>query len=82
MPEQEISNFREAEEAIAVGSAVAEAARRTDVTDQTLYSWRSDCGGLRVDQAARLKRLELENRRLQRAAGDRGVPSVLPEGEE
>ena len=65
-----------------MGSTVAEAARRTDVTDQTLYSWRSDCGGLRVDQAARLKRLELKNRRLQRAADDRGVPSVLPEEEE
>ncbi len=54
--EQEIKNLREAEVAIAEGSTVSEAARRTGVTDQTFYRWRSEYGGLRIHQARRLKR--------------------------
>ena len=56
--------------AIAEGSTVAEAARRIGVTEQTFYRWRSEYGGLRIDQARRLKRLESENSRLKRAVAD------------
>ena len=69
-PEQVINNFREAEVAIAEGSTVAEAASRNGVTEQTFHRWRSEYGGLRLDQARRLKRLELENSRLKRAVAD------------
>ena len=69
-PEQVINKLREAEVAIAEGSTVAEVARRIGVTDQTFYRWRSEYGGLRIDQARRLKRLELENSRLKRAVAD------------
>ena len=74
--EQVVNNLREAEVAIAGGSTVAEAARRIGVTDQTFYRWRSEYGGLRIDQARRLKRLGLENSRLKRP--DAGQPD--PEG--
>ena len=50
-PEQAINKLREAEVAIAAGSAVAEAARRIGVTQQTFYRWRTEHGGLRIDQA-------------------------------
>ena len=53
-PEQVINKLREAEVAIAGGSTVAEAARRIGVTEQTFYRWRSEYGGLRIDQARRL----------------------------
>ena len=66
-PEQVIDKLREAEVAIAEGSTVAEAFRRIGVTEQTFYRWRSEYGGLRIDQARRLKRLESENGRLKRA---------------
>ena len=56
-PEQVINKIREAEVAIAEGGTVAEAARRIGVTEQTFYRWRSEYGGLRSDQARRLKRL-------------------------
>ena len=69
-PEQVINKLREAEVAIAEGSTVAEAAGRIGVTEQTFYRWRSEYGGLRTDQARRLKRLELENSRLKRAVAD------------
>ena len=69
-PEQVINKLREAEVAIAEGSTVTEATRRIGVTEQTFYHWRSEYGGLRIDQARRLKRLELENSRLKRAVAD------------
>ena len=69
-PEQVINKLREAEVAIAEGSTVAEVARRIGVTDQTFYRWRSEYGGLRIDQAGCLKRLESENSRLKRAVAD------------
>ncbi len=84
-PERVINRLREAEAAIAEGSTVAEAARRVGVTEETFYRWRSEYGGLRIDQARRLKRLELENSRLKRAVADltldnqilREAPEVL-----
>ena len=69
-PEQVINKLREAEVAIAEGGTVAEAARRIGVTQQTFYRWRTEYGGLRIDQARRLKRLESENSRLKRAVAD------------
>ena len=69
-PEQVINRLREAEVAIAEGSTVVEAARRSGVTDQTFYRWRNEHRGLGIDQVRRLKCLELENSRLKRAVGD------------
>ena len=68
--EQVINKLREAEVAIAEGRTVAEAARGIGVTQQTFYRWRTEYGGLRIDQARRLKRLESENSRLKRAVAD------------
>ena len=68
--EQVINKLREAEVAISAGSTVAEASRQIGVTQQTFYRWRTEYGGLRIDQARRLKRLETENGRLRRAVSD------------
>ena len=56
-PEEIINKLREAEEAIAAGSTVAEDSRRIGVPEQTFHRWRSEYGGLRIDQARRLKQL-------------------------
>ncbi len=69
-PEQVINKLREAEIGIAQGCTVAEASRQIGVTEQTFYRWRSEYGGLRIDQARRLKQLESENTRLKRAIAD------------
>ena len=69
-PEQVIIKLREAEVALAQGKTVAEASRQIGVTEQTFYRWRSEYGGLRVDQVKRLKQLEPENTRLKRAIAD------------
>ena len=68
--EEIINKLREAEVVIAVGRTVVEAAQRIGVSEQTFYRWRAEYGGLRVDQARRLKQLETENSRLKRAVAE------------
>ena len=68
-PEQVINKFREAEVAIAAGNTVAEAARRIGVAQQTFYRWRTEYGGLRIDQVRRLKQLESGEQSPQESGG-------------
>ena len=68
--EQIIGQLREAEVELAQGRSVAEVCRSLGVTEQTYYRWRKEYGGLKMDQAKRLKVLEQENTRLRRAVAD------------
>ena len=68
--EQVINKLRQAEVAMAEGCTVAEVSRRIGGTQQTFYPWRAEYGGLRIDQARRLKQLQAENTRLKRAVAD------------
>jgi transposase-like protein len=69
--EQIIHKLREAEVLLSQGQSVREAARQIEVTEQTYYRWRKEYGGLRVDQAKRLKGLERENIRLKHLVADK-----------
>ena len=69
-PEQIIGKLREAEVLLSQGSTVGEASRKLGVTEQTYYRWRREYGGMRVEQARRLKELEKENSRLKRLVAD------------
>ena len=55
---------------LAQGRSVAEVCRSLGVTEQTYYRWRKEYGGLKMDQAKRLKVLEQENTRLRKAVAD------------
>ncbi len=68
--EQIIHKLREAEVLLSQGKVVAEACRSLGITEQTYYRWRKEYGGLRMEQARRLKQLEQENTRLRRAVAD------------
>jgi len=68
--EQIIAKLREAEVELARGKKVPEAAKKIGVTEQTYYRWKKEYGGLRVDQAKRLKDLEKENSTLKRLLAD------------
>lgn len=57
--------------ALAQGGTVGKVCRRLAISEQTLYRWRNEYGGLKVDQAKRLKTLVRENARLHRAVVDR-----------
>lgn len=64
--EEIISKLRAMEVHIAKGLKTDEAARKEGITEQTYYRWRREYGGLKVDQAKRLKELEKENVRLKK----------------
>ena len=62
---------------VAKGATVAEASRQIGVTEQTLYRWRKEYGGMRVDQARRLKDLEAENTRLKKLVADLSLDKMI-----
>ena len=70
-PEQIIRKLREAEVLINQGMDADEASRQIGVSKQTYYRWRKEFGGMRVDQARRLKVLEKENLRLKHLVADK-----------
>ena len=76
-PEEIVTKLREAEVLIAQGRTVADAARQIGVTEQSYYRWRREYGGMRSDQAKRLKELERENARLRRAVSDLTLDKVI-----
>ena len=61
--EQILQKLREAEVEPAPGATVGAVCRQIGVTDQTYYRWRAEYGGMRLDQAKRLRELERENSR-------------------
>ena len=68
--EQIINHLREAEVLLSQGRSVGEVCRQIGVSEQSYYRWRKEYGGLKVNQARRLKELEQENARLRRAVSD------------
>ena len=79
-PEQIINKLREAEVHLSQGSSIGEASRKIGVTEQTYYRWRREYGGMRVEQAKRLKELEKENSRLKKLVADLSLDiSILRE---
>ncbi len=79
-PEQIINKLREAEVLLNQGAQVAEASKKIGVTDQTYYRWRKEYGGMRVEQAKRLKEVEKENARLKKLVADLSLDnSILKE---
>jgi transposase-like protein len=76
-PEQIINKLREAEIDINQGLSIAEASRKIGITDQTYYRWRKEYGGLRIDQAKRLKGLEKENAQLKKLVADLSLDNAI-----
>jgi transposase-like protein len=75
--EQIINKLREAEVLISQGATTAEASRRIGVTEQTYYRWRREYGGMRIEQARRLKELEKENTRLKKLVADLSLDNAI-----
>ena len=76
-PEQIIGKLREAEVALAQGQTADQACRTLGIAEQTFYRWRREYGGLKVEQAKRLKVLEQENTRLRRAVADLTLDKLI-----
>ena len=76
-PEQIIGELREAEVALAQGETAGQVCRTLGIAEQTFYRWRREYGGLKVEQARRLKALEQENTRLRRAVADLTLDKLI-----
>ncbi len=76
-PEQIINRLREAELLLNQGANVGEASRKIGVTEQTYYRWRKEYGGMRIEQAKRLKDLEKENTRLKKLVADISLDNAI-----
>jgi transposase-like protein len=76
-PEQIITMLREAEVLLSQGTTAVEVSRKLGITEQTYYRWRREYGGMRVEQAKRLKELERENTRLKRLVADLSLDNAI-----
>ncbi len=76
-PEQIINKLREAEVLLSQGTTAGEASRKIGVTEQTYYRWRKAYGGMRLEQAKRLKELEKENSRLKKLVADISLDNAI-----
>jgi len=76
-PEQIINKLREAEILLSQGSSIMEASRKIGITEQTYYRWRKEYGGMRVEQARKLKDLEKENARLKKLVADLSLDNAI-----
>ena len=76
-PDQIIRMLREAEVGLSQGQTVGQVCRTLGIAEQTFYRWRREYGGLKVEQAKRLKALEQENARLRRAVSDLTLDKLI-----
>ena len=75
-PEQIIRKLREAERMLGEGKTIPEAAKELGISEQTYHRWRNQYGGMKADDAKRLKELERENSTLKRIVADKELEVV------
>ena len=76
-PEQIINLLREAEVGLSQGRRVGEICRSLGISEQSYYRWRSEYGGMKLEQVKRLKELEKENSRLKRAVAELTLDKLI-----
>jgi transposase-like protein len=76
-PEQIMALLRQVEVVIANGQTTPQACREAGISEQTFYRWRKEYGGLKLDQAKRLKALEQENAKLKRLVAELSLEKQL-----
>lgn len=78
-PEQIIRKLREAEAILSEGKTIAELCQRLEVSEQTFHRWRNQYGGMKSQEAKRLKELEQENTRLKKLVADLSLDKQILE---
>ena len=76
-PEQAAAKLRKIDVLVGEGKSIHQACKEAGITDVTYYRWRKEYGGLKGDQARRLKELERENQRLKRIVADLSVEKAI-----
>ena len=75
--EQIITKLREADVELAKGVSVGLICRKLEISEHTYYRWRKEYGGLKIEQAKRLKELEKENSRLRNVVADQALDNAI-----
>jgi len=79
-PEQIIVKLREADAMLAAGKTIGQIVQALGVSEQSFHRWRNQYGGMKVDEARRLKELEIENGRLKKLVAEQAIDiSILKE---
>ena len=76
-PEQVINKLREAEVLLSQGATLAIVLKKIGVSDATYYRWRKEFGGMRIEQAKRLKELEVQNTQLKKLVADLSLDKAI-----
>ena len=76
-PEEIVNLLRQVEVAVANGKSTPVACKEAGIVEQTYYRWRKEHGGLKVDQARRLKELEQENSKLKRLVSELSLEKLV-----
>jgi transposase-like protein len=75
--EQIVNKLRQAEVLLAQGQSVSQVSKTLGITEQTYYRWRKEYGGVKTDQAKRLKDLERENARLKKLLAEAELDKAI-----
>ena len=76
-PEQIIRKLREAEGHLSAGMTIGQACQKLEVSEQTFHRWRNQYGGMKADDAKRLKELETENGRLKKLVAEQALDNQI-----
>ncbi len=76
-PEQIIKKLREADAMIASGKTIGQVAQALEVSEQTFHRWRNQYGGMKAEEAKRLKELEVENKRLKKLLAEAELDKAM-----
>ena len=76
-PEQIIAKLRQIEVFISQGKSLAAACKEAAISEQSYYRWKKEYGGLKLDQAKKLKELERENARLKKIVADLSLEKAM-----
>lgn len=72
-PEQIVKKLRDAEAMLNAGQDQAAVLQMLEVSEATYHRWRNQYGGMKSEEARRLKALEEENRRLKQIVADQAL---------
>lgn len=76
-PEQIVTKLREADAMLAAGRTIAQVIQALGVSEATFHRWRNQYGGMKAEEAKRLKELEIENARLKKAVADLTIDNQI-----
>jgi transposase-like protein len=76
-PEQIIRKLREADTMLAAGQTIGQVVQALEISEQTFHRWRNQYGGMKAEEAKRLKELEVENKRLKKLLAEAELDKAI-----